>query len=178
MNRHRQTHLSLPGLLRVLLAIAAVAVLPLALTAQQPDVDALYHLAARQYVDGAREEAETTALTGLAAEPGHDRLQALLDLIRRQSPPDPQAPRPEPPAEAVAPDEPDAPPDAQPPDADPGTGEPGAPGPLGVQGDADGEAMSREQAERILQALQAEERALIQSLQRHRTQPRRPARDW
>lgn len=69
-----------------LLAILA-APLALAQSASGPDADALYHSAAQAYIGGETEAAVRDAERGLALDPGNAKLERLLDLLRQQQPP-------------------------------------------------------------------------------------------
>ncbi|HIG74939.1 MAG TPA: hypothetical protein EYQ24_10295 [Bacteroidetes bacterium] len=69
-----------------LLAILA-APLALAQSASGPDADALYHSAAQAYIGGETEAAVRDAERGLALDPGNAKLERLLELLRQQQPP-------------------------------------------------------------------------------------------
>lgn len=52
--------------------------------AQSADADALYHRAARHYIDGENQQAEAAAQAALQERPGDPRTEALLERIRQQ----------------------------------------------------------------------------------------------
>lgn len=67
------------------LTLALATVIAAAPATAQTAMD-YYHEAARAYIGDARAEAERAALAGLALDPVHARLQALLEKIREQPP--------------------------------------------------------------------------------------------
>jgi hypothetical protein len=176
-----------------------ILILPFVFAASEPAAgqgsDDLYHGAARAYVQGETSRAEALAVRGLEVEPGHIRLQQLLELI--QARPDPSAggagEQSEDAPEGAPPEQPD--PAGQPPaSGEPGEGEDGEPddgepqesdpdaeaasGDEGADQGAEGQPMSVDDAERILRAIEADERETLRQAQRRRS-PTRPAdKDW
>lgn len=184
---------SLPMRLAFLLAMLLAA--PLAL-GQGASVEDRYHEAARLYIDGRTGEARETATRALRDAPDHTRLRALLDLMQEQPPNGGDGDQPEdgPPQDdpdgAPEPggDEPDeAEPDDAPPDSDQGReGDIGPEGDPRDDGQAGGEqpgpaapgTLTPEEAERILRAIEADERQLLQDVQRRRAPARHTGPDW
>lgn len=148
-----------------------------------------YHAAARLYVQGERVRAEAEAVEGLRRDPDHRRLRALLERIRAQSPegagtagaqgtgsgPDtsPGGPGGEQDEGAGAPSD-EAANDREDAGATPtaANGPTGTPSPHGAPG------MSRDDAERLLRAVEAEEQRVLQALRERRTSRRTTYPDW
>ncbi|MEM1056367.1 MAG: hypothetical protein AAGI52_12650 [Bacteroidota bacterium] len=66
--------------------IAAPVVL--AQSASGPDAANLYHSAAQAYIEGETEQAVRDAERALSLDPENEKIQKLLDLLRQQQPPD------------------------------------------------------------------------------------------
>ncbi|MFN3597669.1 MAG: hypothetical protein ACK41D_10415 [Rubricoccaceae bacterium] len=171
----------LGGALAGLALLAGLAVRPSAHAqrADEPAARARYHEGARLYVQGQREAALQAVEAGLALAPDDARLRALRDLLRQEQPPGGGGPQPEeqppdgPDREGEQPQ--DAPtPDVPAPEAPPAreraeahTSQP-PPGP-----------MSREEADRILDAIAGDERLWLEEQRRHaRPASPRSLRDW
>ena len=150
-----------------------------------------YHEAARLYVDGQNAPALAAAEAAVALAPGDARAVALRDLIRQQQPPSPQSePPPDPPDDPnggqnpppeTPPETPDRPPPApqQTPQNRPGSQDPQTPPPGDAPPPAPGRAgMSREQAERILDAVGGDERLLLRQMRRAPSRVRTNEQDW
>ena len=140
-----------------------------------PEAAERYHEAARLYVDGQNAPALVAAEAAVALAPDDARAVALRDLIRQQQPPQ------NPPPDGGPQDDP-PPPDAPPPDAPPenpddgqppGGQSPEAPDPPPGAGD-----MSRDQAERILDAVGGDERQLLRQMRRAPSRVRTNEEDW
>ncbi len=164
-----------------------------------------YHTAAQHYIGGENPQAEAAAEAGLALDPANAKLRALLEKIRErnegtgsqheqddadeqqpgegeqqsgtdsegeqdggQQPGEQQPPEDEPPQdEGEAGAESDEPPD------DPQGG-----GGTATPAEVQPGQMSRDEAERILRALQTDELELLRDVQRRRARPRYVEKDW
>jgi hypothetical protein len=192
-------------MLRRLFLFLALGTLTLASaqTAQRGPAADRYHEAARLFIDGETERAAQAADAGLAMAPDNARLQALRDLIRQQEQQDEQnqgddgepqtddsgeqeqegegQPRDDgagetPPEREQAPSDRQQPP-SQPQDgSDPADGDrqPGEAPPSA----GDPNRMSRDQAERLLEAVAGDERLLLEEMRRAPSRVRRNEKDW
>jgi hypothetical protein len=160
----------------ILLAVPAAALAQRAAgPSAPPEAAERYHEAARLYVDGQNAPALAAAEAAVALAPGDEKAVALRDLLRQQND------TPPPPSES--PDEPPPPPD----DPDDGGQTPPPPGPQppGPQPDPAAsdrpgaeDGMSREQAERILDAVGGDERQLLRRFRRAPSRVRTNEQDW
>ena len=138
-----------------------------------PEAAERYHDAARLYVDGQNAPALAAAEAAVALAPDDQKAVALRDLLRQQndSPPPPsESPPPPPPDDGSGQTPP--PPGPQPPDSPAPSDRPGPDG-----ADASG-GMSREQAERILDAVGGDERQLLRRFRRAPSRVRTNEQDW
>lgn len=177
-------------LIPILLILAATAS-----AGSAQSVEDLYHGAARTYVDGNNPEAEELARRGLEREPDHIRLQRLLALIQEQRDPSAGAagadgeagPAGAPPPEQQ--DDGEEPPqNGEDENGEDGESQDGDDQDQGDDGGAggdqmhdapgDGTPMSRDEAERILRAIEADEQETMREAQRRRTPTRPMDKDW
>lgn len=187
----------MPRLLLALgLLLAAPALGPSALGQPAPgrSADALYHDAAARYIAGDDAAAEALAERGLALDPAHPRLIALLEALRQEREPSAGAgasqaegePEPgdgAPPAEPGTSDSPgegddsaEGEPEGQ--DSDGPAGDPAPGRPASPSEGPPPEGLSPAEAERILRAIEADEQDLLRRVQRRPERPRTVERDW
>jgi len=175
---------------RLLFLLAAVALLAQAPPPRGSAVD-LYHAGAQAYIDGDNAQALQSVDAGLAIAPDDPKLTALRELLeppeqdpqdggQDQESEDPQdgdegEPNPDaPPQDDPSGDGQDAKSDQAPNDpAEAQSGE-APPQPAGREP----QAMTRAQAERILDAVGGEEELLLRELRRAPTQRSRSDKDW
>ncbi len=183
-------------LLLLLLAVPPAAGAQSGPSAGEAPAVTAYHAGARQFIDGDIEGAASTVDAALAETPQDARLRALRELIRQQqeggggggdNPDESDAQNPDqnaPPDKPSAGDEGDqesqrgAGDQPQDPPADgPGNAPSGQPS---DGGGASGrpQAMSRAEAEALLDAVGGEERLLLRQLRREALPGPRPERDW
>lgn len=194
-----------PRLLILTLALVAPIVVAQQTTGGAADA---YARAAGLFIDGETERAESAAVEGLRAAPGDAKLQALLDLIRQEQPPqdggggeqnddqgedesgesgdDSQASQ----GDQGRPEDEDRSARQDQTRTDPGEDEGDEPsepqqgGREGEGGDSPQQApvqpgqMSPEQAARLLDAVGGEERLLLRELRRRPSRVRRSDKDW
>ena len=172
----------------VLVAVLAAPALaqraaPSGPSASGPSVEATdrYHEAARLYVDGQNAPALAAAEAAVALDPGDARAVALRDLLKQKQ--DDQNPPPDDPGDSPSP--PPPPDDGG--EDDPGQNDPGQNGsgetpppapPPGEVPQSGPNEMSREQAERLLDAVGGDERLLLQQMRRPPSRVRTNDQDW
>ena len=179
------------------LALLLVLLVPVALAQSRPSASRdgaveRYHAGAQAYIDGELAAARAEVEAGLATAPDDARLQALRDLLDQEEnedqqqgnegepesqPDEPDGEGEPPPEESGAP--PETPGDDSEADADAtGTDTPDSPPQQSQAGEPSEAAMSRAQAERILDAVGGDERLLLRELRRAPTRGRRTDKDW
>lgn len=198
MNQHARTLYAEPNernsTMRHLLLIIPFLALGNPTFAQQTNdpvafAETQYHDAAQAYLNGNNDQAEAMAERGLTADPGNRKLTDLLDLIRQQqnqrpsesenrnadnqeSPPDDHQEEGEfPPQEQPNPPQEDSTTEPQDQNGTSGTPAP----PSSAESQRNGH-MTREEAARLLDAVGAEERLLLEKIRR--TPTRNPEKDW
>ena len=163
----------------VLVAVLAAPALaqraaPSGPSASGPSVEAAdrYHEAARLYVDGQNAPALAAAEAAVALDPGDARAGALRDLLKQKQ--DDQNPPPDDPGDSPSP--PPPPDDGG--EDDPGQNNSGETPPPGEVPQSGPNEMSREQAERLLDAVGGDERLLLQQMRRPPSRVRTNDQDW
>ena len=152
--------------------------------AMPPEAAERYHEAARLYVDGQNAPALAAAEAAVALAPESRRAVALRDLIKQQQDQQnqQQSPQDQPQDQPAPPDSPqdqngDAPPppsgqNGQPPPPDDGSPTPSD------RPEEPRDGMTRDQAERILDAVGGDERQLLRRFRREPSRVRTNEQDW
>ena len=152
--------------------------------AMSPEAADRYHEAARLYVDGQTAPALAAAEAAVALAPGNRRAVALRDLIKEQQDQQNQQQQDQPqdqPQDGQQPPDPDGDDPGQPPPSGQNGQQPppdeGSPAPSDRAGEPR-DGMTRDQAERILDAVGGDERDLLRRFRREPSRVRTNEQDW
>ena len=155
------------------------------LTAMPPAAAEHYHEAARLYIDGKNAPALAAAEAAVALAPDDARAVALRDLIRKQQDDQNQQDQQNPSDQNQDGQQPPPPDDSgqNDPQNNPGQNDSGQngqtpPPPGGDAGQPKPDEMSRDQAERILDAVGGDERLLLRQMRRPPSRVRTNEEDW